>query len=61
MLAENGSLKKGGGVCMYVKKSIKFSNKSSRDIEIQWASVKKINNRKRLVFAERATFYRVLK
>ena len=40
--SENRTLKKGGGVCMYLKESIQFSdnelshlNKSSMDIEIQ--------------------------
>ena len=51
--SENGNLKKGGGVCMYIKKSIQTSdinlrhlNMSSVDIEIQWVTVKKENNRK---------------
>ena len=51
--SENGILKKGGGICMYINNSIQFSdcelfhlNKSSIDIEIQWVTIKKQNNRK---------------
>ena len=51
--SENGILKRGGGVCMYVKKDIQYSdkdirslNKSTIDIEIQWVTIKKLNNRK---------------
>ena len=51
--SENGNLKKGGGTCMYINNSIQFSdndlsflNMSSIDIEIQWLTIKKQNNRK---------------
>ena len=50
--SENGQLKKGGGVCLYVNEDMIFSenelsnlNKSSVDIEIQWISIRKQNNR----------------
>ena len=43
---ENGNVKKGGGVCCYIKNSICYSatdydnlNKSTRDIEICWVSL----------------------
>ena len=54
--SDNGSLKKGGGVGMYIKNDIQFSdnelkhlNSSSIDIEVQWVSIKKQNNRKMYV------------
>ena len=44
---ENGNVKKGGGLCMYINKNINFSdtnlselNLSSVDIEIQWITIK---------------------
>ena len=50
--SENGQLKKGGGVCLYIKDEILYSenelsnlNLSSEDIEIQWISIRKQNNR----------------
>ena len=50
--SENGNLKKGGGICMYIKDSIQYSdyelchlNNSSVDIEIQWITIKNNNNR----------------
>ena len=45
--SENGMLKKGGGVCIYLNDKLKYSdsdlsklNKSSVDIEIQWVTIK---------------------
>ena len=54
--SENGILKKGGGVCMYIKENVQFSdnelkhlNRSNIDIEIQWVTIKKLNNRKMVI------------
>ena len=44
---ENGQLKRGGGVCMYIRDNLNYSehdfsnlNKSTIDIEIQWIVIK---------------------
>ena len=49
---ENGNVKKGGGLCMYIKQNLSFNdskvstlNVSSKDIEIQWMVLKFSNMR----------------
>ena len=58
---ETEQIKRGGGVCCYIKSDISFSksefcdyNHSSKDIEVLWISINKFKNRKFII----GTIYR---
>ena len=54
--SENGNVKKGGGICVYIKKGVLFSenkyinlNLSSKNIEMQWISLNQCNMRELVI------------